>query len=423
MSRIFKTPSDGHYFFGYYDKSPLNFFSDKLLACKANFIDKFPSEEDILEIGYFDWKNSNSFIKLTDTRAWNWQQGCMLQWFGPGHKDKIIYNDRIKQKFVTILLDIKLNKKTILPMAYYSASSDGDFLLCIDNERHCWYRKAYSYQGIYDLSKKVPILKNDGIWKIDVQTNSKKQIISLGQMMKFEPLSNMADATHYLEHLMINPNNKRFGFLHRWKTNDGGIYARLFTSDVDGENIYLLNDSGRMSHFCWKNENQILGWGGISNPINSLRKYKNSVNYLVKPLMPIYKYLVRGDSVVGNSKISSLVTGDGYIIFTDQTKHKNKKNVLKRIDRDGHPSFSKNNENLMITDTYPDLTNDHVQQLILCDFKKEKITIIDTLKHNKELSQGASRCDLHPKWSFDGKLVCIDTLDEGYRSMYLYNIF
>ena len=50
MSRIFKTPSDGHYFFGYYDKSPLNFFSDKLLACKANFIDKFPSEEDILEM-------------------------------------------------------------------------------------------------------------------------------------------------------------------------------------------------------------------------------------------------------------------------------------------------------------------------------------------------------------------------------------
>ena len=423
MPRVFSTPNDGNYFFGYYDKSPLDSSSNKLLACRVNFINKFPDKNDVLEIGYFEWKSSNNFIKLTDTRAWNWQQGCMLQWFGPGYKDKIIYNDRIKQKFVTIILDIKSNKKTVLPMAYYSASSDGGFLLCIDNERHCWYRKGYSYQGVYNLSKKVPILKNDGIWRIDIQTNSKKQIISLGQMMKINPLSNMIDATHYLEHLMINPNNKRFAFLHRWKTNDGGIYTRLFTSDVDGKNIYLLNDSGRMSHFCWKNENQILGWGGISNSINRLRKYKSIGKFFIKPLMPIYKKISGGDSIDGNSKFSTMVSGDSYIVFEDKTEIKNRLfvDILKK---DGHPSFSKINENLLITDSYPypDLNTNFKEELLLCELGSNKLTIVDILNHSKELAKGSSRCDLHPKWSHDGKYVCIDTLDKGFRSMYLYKI-
>lgn len=421
MNKIFETLENGNYFFGYYDKSPLNFDNSKLLACKSKFTDRMPESEDILEIGYFDWKKSDEFIKVTETKAWNWQQGCMLQWFGSEYNKKIIYNDRRDDKFVTVIMDIYTKEKEILPMAYYTASSNGDFVLCIDNERHTFYRGGYSYKGIENLAKKVPLLENDGIWHIDIKTKELKQIITLVQMVAIKPLSNMKDAIHYVEHLMIAPNNTRFVFMHRWQTQDGGIYARLYTANIDGSDIYLLNDSGRMSHYSWRNDTEIVAWGGLSNPINSLRKYKNVVKFFIKPLMPLYKKLSGGNSVDGNTKLSAMVSGDSYIVFTDMT-NKKERLATSILTKDGHPSFSKVNGNLMITDTYPDLNDNYMEELILFDMKKNEIVSKEKLHHISNLANGGARCDLHPKWSHDGKYICVDTLDKGYRSIYVYEV-
>ena len=419
MKCVFETPDDGHYFFGYYDKSPLNFDSSRLLACKSRFMDRLPEENDILEIGYFDWKRNNNFVKLTETKAWNWQQGCMLQWFGSDYGSKIIFNDRIDNKFQSVILDISTNKKTILPMAYYTLDLTGKFLLCIDNERHSWFRRGYSYAGIKNMDKNIPFLEDDGIWKVDINTKQIKQIISLKQLVNYKPLSNMKGALHYVEHLMLNSSNTRFAFLHRWKIVDGGIFARLYTVNIDGSDLYLLNDSGRMSHFCWRNNNTILGWGGISNPINNLRKYGNMVKYVIKPLMPLYKFLSSGNSVDGNTRLSSMVSGDSYILFTDQSKETQRvsPNLLKK---DGHPSFAKGNNILMITDTYPDINDNFKQELILYNFIDDNLKVIDKLNHDPNFAQSASRCDLHPKWSYDGNYISVDTLNKGYRSIYLY---
>ena len=421
IKKIFETSNNGHYFFGYYDKSPLNKNNSKLLACKSTFIDKMPTKDDILEIGYFEWKKSNEFIKITETKAWNWQQGCMLQWLAPDYDKKIIYNDRIDDKFVTVIFDIESREKDILPMAYYTASNKGYFVLCIDNERHSFYRSGYSYKGIENLSKKVPLLENDGIWHIDINTKKIKQIVTLKQMTETKPLSNMKNAIHYVEHLMISPDNKRFVFLHRWQTEDSGIYARLYTANVDGSDIYLLNDSGRISHYSWRNDTEIVAWGGLSNPINSLRKYKNIVRFFIKPLMPLYKKLAGGNSVDGNTKLSAMVSGDSYIIFTDKS-NKKRRLATDVLTKDGHPSFSKVNENLMITDTYPNPKDEFKEELILFDMTKKEIVSSLKLNHLEEFASSAVRCDLHPKWSHDGKYVCIDTLSEERRGMSLYEI-
>jgi len=421
LNKTFETPNNGHYFFGYYDKSPLNKNSSKLLACKSSFIDRMPTKDDILEIGYFEWQKSNNFIKVTETKAWNWQQGCMLQWLGNEYDNKIIYNDRVDNKFVTIILDIESGEKKILPMAYYTVSNEGDFVLCIDNERHYWCRGGYNYQGIENLSKKVRLLDNDGIWYIDTKTKEQKQIITLKKMLAIKPLSNMKNAVHYIEHLMISPDNKRFVFLHRWQTQDGGIYSRLYSVNVDGSEIYLLNDSGRMSHFCWRNDSEIVAWGGLSNPINNLRKYKNIVKFFIKPLMPLYKKLSGGNSVDGNTKLSAMVSGDSYIVFTDKT-NKKRRLATDILIKDGHPSFSKVDDNLMITDTYPNPNDNFKEELILFDIAKNKIISKEKLNHLEEFASSTVRCDLHPKWSIDGRYICVDTLDNGYRSIYVYEI-
>ena len=153
----FKTPDNGHYFFGYYDKSPFSYNDEKLLAMRVEFINRMPDKDDILEIGYFKWRNNNTFIKLSETGAWNWQQGCMLQWSGLEFEKNIIYNDRISNKFVSVLLDIETGEKTILPMAIYTMRSDGKYALCIDNERHFWFRGGYGYQGVENPAKNCNI--------------------------------------------------------------------------------------------------------------------------------------------------------------------------------------------------------------------------------------------------------------------------
>ena len=320
----FKTPLNKNYFFGYYDKSPLSLDGSKHLALEVDFLDHLPTKKDEARIGYFDLKkNDNIFYYITTTKTFNWQQGCMLQWFGDKN-NQIIYNDLVDNKFVSIIYDIKTKEKTILPMAIYTLSSDNKFALCIDNERHYFIRRGYSYDGVSNDDKNKDIVENDGIFLLDIENQDVKKVIDMNEMIKNKPLANMKDGIHYLEHLMISVDNKKVAFFHRWKLIDGGIHTRLYTAKIDGRDIFLINDSGRMSHFCWNYNNQIFGWGGVPNTINSLRKYKNIVKFVIKPLLPLYKKLVSGNAIDGTSKISSLVTGDSYILFNDKSSSKSK---------------------------------------------------------------------------------------------------
>ena len=422
MARIvFETPKTNNYFVGYYDKVALSYDNAKLLACRVARIEKAPRKSEVLEIGYFDWKSSNKFFKLAETSAWNFQQGCMLQWLGPDYQRKIIYNDKVNEKFVSIVLDIRDNEKKILEMAYYDVSLDGKFALCIDNERHYWCRPGYNYQGIENVAKKTKIPVGDGVWHLDLKTNCLKQIVALSELLTIKPLSIMKHGYHYIEHLMISPNSQRFAFMHRFTLGDGGVYTRLYTASIDGSDIYLLNDSGRMSHYCWRSHNQILGWGATPSCANYLRKNDKVVKYFYRPMVRCYKAFSGGNSVDGNSSFSQIVSGDSYIILNDKTGEAVRV-AQSKLTKDGHPTINYCNKDIMLSDTYPDSTTACEQELFLFDISKNKKTTIDLVAHNPEFRGAINRCDLHPKWSLDSRYICIDTLEDSVRKIRLYDM-
>lgn len=415
MNLIFKTPPKENYFYGYFGKSQLNKSNDKLLCLKTNFINRIPTINDFAQIGYFDLKlPKKKFIPLTITKTFNWQQGCMLQWLGPKFENEIIYNDMIKNKFCSVILNINTKKEKILPLPIYDVDYNAKLAICVDQERHYFCRRGYSYAGIENSLKDKKIVKDDGIWSLNIKTKKIIQIIKIIDLINFKPLSNMKGATHYVEHLSFRPDGKRFCFLHRWKMKEGGIYSRFYTVNVDGSQLKLLLDSGRISHFCWRNNDEILAYGGMTNSINKLRKSKKLVKLIFKPLLPIFHFLFND-----NGSISKLITGDSYILLNDKSNTIMKVADVLRFE-DGHPSFFPHNKNLFVTDLYPKKSNNHEAKLMTFDLKNNKLNLIDIIKSNEKFNETPIRCDLHPKVSFDGKYISIDTLEKNYRGIRLY---
>ncbi len=410
--RIFQTPPGQHFFFGYYDKSPLDATNRRLLAQRAAFVSRMVKADDVLELGVFDWREHPVFVPLAETRAWNWQQGCMLQWLGPDHHDRLLYNDRQGGQFVSVILDVESGARTALPMAVYAVDRQGTLALCIDNERHYWFRPGYNYQGVVNPAKQAPLDPGDGIWLLDLKRGDVRQVVNIMTLLETSHLSSMDGASHCLEHLMFSPSGGRFCFLHRWKIPDGGVYSRLYTADADGSVIRLVADSGRINHFSWLDDHRIVAYGGISTGFTRLRRYRGVVRYLVRPLLPLYHAVVPP-----KSSLRKRLTGDGYMILEDPEGGPLRL-APDVLCEDGHPSRSPAQPNLLLSDTYEGAG--HVREVFLLDMGSGAKIWSEKLRSIPELDSTGMRCDLHPKWSFDGAYFAVDTMNDGCRGIYLY---
>ena len=98
-------------------------------------------------------------------------------------------------------------------------------------------------------------------------------------------------------------------------------------------------------------------------------------------------------------------------------KKKNLKLGL-NIKIDGHPMINPKKKNLVLTDTYPNKFG--FQKLIVFDLLKKKIIWQTDLKFSTHFLFG-ERCDLHPKWSDDGKKIVVDYAIKNQRLVRSYD--
>ena len=85
VRQITKGPK--YHWFGYYDKLQFDPSSRYVLGMEVDFEHRSPKPEDEIRVGVIDTGDKDRWTELGTTRAWNWQQGCMLQWL-PGSKTR-----------------------------------------------------------------------------------------------------------------------------------------------------------------------------------------------------------------------------------------------------------------------------------------------------------------------------------------------
>ena len=362
------------FFFGFHDKCPWSYDGKMILSHKFdtrinfNLVENHP-----IKLGIFKYEDSWRFYEVGNTRTWNWQQGSGLQWIG--RTNNIIFNDFRQQRCIAKIIDTKgLTIKT-LTGHIASISHDGKYALKICYERLGCGMPGYGYNlcsGNGNLKGQylgnVPENANT-ISIIDINRNKERNLFEICDILNINYNKKMENAFHFFSHCLFSKNSKRIVFFHRWLMPNGRLDTRMFSSDLNGNDLFLFQGS-HFSHITWKNDKYILA-------------------YCKPPEKPIGLYLLKDRSC-----------------------------EFKAIDRtffstDGHPQLS-NDDRYILIDTYPNRSR--FQFLKVYDLKTKQGTVLAKLRIPFEYRM-QRRCDFHPRWSRDDKMICIDSAHTGTRSL------
>lgn len=370
------THGEGHYFFGYYDKSCWDATGRWILGQRTHFMDRPPEENDILEIGVIDTQNGDQWTPIAETRAWNWQQGCMLQWLGATRT--ILFNDRVDGQFVSRRIDLETGEELRIERPIYTVNRTGTHAVSLNFSRLHHQRPGYGYAGVPDPWEHEQEPAEDGLYSIDLSTGECRLILSIADVANFDRTPDFDDKTHRFNHAQFGANPSRFAVLHRYRTPDEIVgTTRLMTLDLDGGNLRCLTNHGMVSHYDWHAGDAILAWA-VRNGIGQRFFHFPDTDPVPEPTL----------------------IGEGV------------------LDCDGHCSFSPDGR-WVLTDTYPDAT-DH-RTLMLFEWATGRRVDIGRFL-SPPVKDWQFRCDLHPRWNRDGTKICIDSVHEGSRRMYVLDV-
>lgn len=404
------SPDEGHSFFGYYDKSPWNKDHSRITFLNVSFCDRSPDTNDEARIIVKNLESGVRGTTVANTRAWNWQQGCMLRWLDSGD---LLFNDRDGPCFIARVIDCNGREVTRTPFPIYDLSGDGDSTVSLSFSRLAILRPGYGYAGSKDPYSHLAQPGEDGLFIGSVRDGRQELAVSIDQIARHEPRRFFKDRVHWFNHATFNPSGKKLVFLHRcrmqsaarssvtqfgsgigagnWKKairrglgsvyrrltgrSFAGIFSRLFVLNADGSGLQCLIDSGVCSHFGWRDDNTLIVWAALQGS------------------GPAYWLL----------DVST-----GQVVAAGEGLPK----------EDGHCSFSRDGR-WLLTDTYQSVE------------KKGCILLRDMVlgaTHSlaKYVSSpgfvGELRCDFHPRLRDDNKEVCFDSSHSGTRGVYLLDV-
>lgn len=381
------TGGSRQHWFGYYDKWQIDPTGRYALGMEVDLVFRSPQPDDEIGIGLIDLENGSGWTQIGTSRAWGWQQGCMLQWI-PGSTEEVIWNDREGDRFISRIYNIRTGEQKILPLPIYTLSPDGTYALSADFNRIQDLRPGYGYAGIPDpyVNERAP--DEIGIYKLDLRNLQFELIISIAEVAGIPHFGqSIANNWHYFNHLLVSPDSERFIFLHRWRaapldpvTKKGpGFVTRMFTANKNGQDLYMLDPSGYTSHFIWKDSNHICAWTKPEGKKEAFYLFKDKTDEI---------------SIVGENDMPV----------------------------NGHNTYVPNtNQEWILNDTYPS-KEDRLQTLYLYHVPTRRKVVLGRFFEPEKFT-GEWRCDLHPRCDQQGKRVFFDSTHEGgKRQMYMIDI-
>lgn len=379
------TPDDGHYFFGYYDRNPWNRDVTRHLVMKIPQITRLPERGERAEIGLLDL--NGNYEPLTTTRAWCHQQGCM-ELFLRHRPDCFIYNDYEESENRLVARIFQLGKGVVgrYELPVYAMSPDGKWAVSLNFSRIP--RRGYSYADAVLSEDPHPAdPDSDGIWLMNLESGKTELIVSYRKMMELHPYAYSLPGQHiWLNHAIFNCDSTRLLWLFRqcadsckrgrirWKTF-------LYTSSLEGGDAECVLSECQWQQFI---SHQI--WGRTPREI-----------------------LVDADW-----------TGEGHgaVVFDESRRPFISRELSKSHGRMAHMVFSPDSKSIL-ADSYPD--DDSNQKLILINAETGDFELLGTF-HHEPTPIVDTRCDIHPRWSPDGRFVTVDSTHDGKRGLYLLEL-
>lgn len=399
---------DQHYFFGYYNKSNWDSTNRYILAMQVPWADQVIDPDLVAGVGYFDTHDGDRFVRVGQTTAWNWQMGAQLQWLNNAPGKCVIYNVRSDLAdlrypgFASEVRDINTGGTRVLPLPVYVVAPNSEWALCV-NYRRLWVtHQTIGYASHAPIERLEEAPADDGIYRMNLSNGDAELVVSYEDLRNFHQRDSMANALHWVSHIEVNPSSNRVLFLHRWTervADETCFLHRLITMNPDGSDMRLLECSDhplpqlaedfdpaavgtfdyekseyQISHPLWQDDRHIIVWGPHAGQIH-------------------------------------------YHLYTDEPNGEVKVIGANVLTENGHMSFSPTNPRWLLSDTYPDAKT-HERYLFIYDMQTGQRRDLGRFYTSPKLSK-ENRCDLHPRWRHDGQQVCIDSIHQFERRIYV----
>lgn len=352
--------------FWFYDEQQFDISGRYALGMKVYFQERDVEPTDQGDIGYFDLHDDFKWKKIGETTAWNWQQGCRLQW--RPNSDEILWNDRSDDgnHFICRAYNFRTGEQRTLPRPVYDVSADGKTALTHDYSR--MKHAGTQYVGIPDPYESLQSPKQSGIESMDMETGEVEFLISLEKMATIAfPHGYTGETNLYFFREGWNPSGTRFiAFLRNMDSPERHVSG--WSISADGQDVRYFYDNP--SHHVWQDDSTILEGryfglfrdDGSGKLIHKLAEVKANIDPTILP-----------------EPYDDWILGDTYVL-------------------------------------------DGVQHLFMFHRPSGLFVPLARLKSTGP-SGGIYRVDLHARCSHDGRIVSIDATHEGSgRQMYIMDI-
>ncbi len=345
---------------------------------------RLATESDVAALGVVDTQDNNRFVPLSETRCWNFQEATMAHWLATAPQTQFVFNDLVDGKFASVVFDMATKTRRVVSAPVSAVSPDGKWAVSINYARLRLTRPDYGYGGSgQDARSAVTWPVDDGLWLVNLETGEAKLIVSIASVQDRMPQVKDLKALAYFCHTVFSRDGSKIFWLARSVENlsEQAVVRKwettAFTCNRDGSNVQrCFPDGWGGSHFNWLDGDRLM----------VTAKYKDAV----------YTHVL---FTAGKSDYTRV--GRGVLDF------------------DGHGVFS-NDGRWMATDTYPDKLGE--RKLMVVRMADQAILPLGTYFVPEIYRETYSRCDLHPRWRPDGKMLGFNSVHEGSRQVYVIDI-